>query len=84
MVAIRVPNRARRRHTTRAQVTLPEDQPLGSVSTTPIAGWSIKTATRKLDEPIEMFGQQVDEVVSKVTWTATAGGSGPVSSRTST
>jgi periplasmic copper chaperone A len=77
VVAIRVPNERDDASTTRVQVTLPEDQPLGSVSTTPIEGWSIKTATRKLDEPIEMFGQQLDEVVSKVTWTATAGGIRP-------
>jgi hypothetical protein len=41
--------------TTRLQVTLPEDQPLGAVSTTPIPGWTVKTSTRQLDQPIEMF-----------------------------
>ena len=77
VVAIRVPNERDDASTTRVQVTLPEDQPLGSVSTTPIEGWSIKTATRKLDEPIEMFGAKLDTVVSQVTWTATAGGVRP-------
>jgi uncharacterized protein YcnI len=77
VVAIRVPNERDDASTTRVQVTLPQDDPLGSVSTTPVAGWSVRTATRKLDEPIEMFGQQLDEVVSKVTWTATDGGIRP-------
>jgi uncharacterized protein YcnI len=74
VVAFRVPNERDDASTTKLQVTLPEDQPLGSVSTTPVAGWSVKTSMRKLDQPIELFGQQLEEVVSKVTWTATGGG----------
>lgn len=77
VVALRVPNERDDANTTRLQLTLPEDQPLGSVRTTPIPGWSVKTATRKLDEPIDLFGQQLDRVVSKVTWTATDGGFEP-------
>jgi len=77
VVAFRVPNERDDASTTRVQVTMPEDQPLGSVSTTPIPGWTVKTSTRQLDQPIEMFGQQLDEVVSKVTWTATGGGIRP-------
>ena len=77
VVAFRVPNERDDASTTRLQVTLPKDQPLGSVSTTPIPGWTVRTSTRNLDQPIEMFGQQLDEVVSKVTWTATGGGIRP-------
>ncbi len=77
VVAFRVPNERDDASTTRLQVTLPEDQPLGEVSTTPIPGWTVKTTTRQLDQPIEMFGEQLDEVVSKVTWTATGGGIRP-------
>ena len=77
VVAFRVPNERDDASTTRLQVTLPKDQPLGSVSTTPIPGWTVKTSTRQLDQPIEMFGQQLDEVVSKVAWTATGGGIRP-------
>jgi uncharacterized protein YcnI len=76
-VAFRVPNERDDAATTRVQVTLPKDQPLASVSTTPIAGWNVKTSTRKLDEPIDIEGQQLDRVVSKVTWTATDGGLEP-------
>ena len=42
-----------------------------------MAGWKITTATRQLDKPIEMFGEQLDTVVSEVTWTATDGGIRP-------
>ena len=40
-------------------------------------GWKVTTATRQLDKPIEMFGEQLDTVVSEVTWTATDGGIRP-------
>lgn len=77
VIAFRVPNERDDASTTRLQVTLPEDQPIGSVQTTAIPGWRITTQTRRLDEPIDLFGEQLDSVVSKVTWTATAGGIRP-------
>ena len=77
VIAFRVPNERDDASTTRLQVTLPEDQPIGSVQTTAIPGWRITTQTRRLDEPIDLFGEQLDSVVSKVTWTATAGGIHP-------
>jgi periplasmic copper chaperone A len=77
VVAFRVPNERDDASTTQVRVTLPEDQPIGSVQTTPVPGWKIATASRQLDKPIEMFGEQQDSVVSEVTWTATAGGIRP-------
>ena len=77
VVAFRVPNERDNASTTQVRVTLPEDQPIGSVQTTPIPGWKITTATRQLNQPIEMFGEQLDTVVSEVTWTATDGGIRP-------
>jgi uncharacterized protein YcnI len=77
LVAFRVPNERDDASTTQVRVTLPQDQPIGSVQTTPMAGWKITTATRQLDKPIEMFGEQLDTVVSEVTWTATDGGIRP-------
>ena len=77
VVAFRVPNERDDASTTQVRVTLPTDQPIGSVQTTPVAGWKITTATRQLDTPIDMFGEQLDTVVSEVTWTATDGGIGP-------
>jgi uncharacterized protein YcnI len=77
VVTFRVPNERDDASTTQVRVTLPKDQPIGSVQTTPVAGWKITTATRQLDKPIEMFGEQLDAVVSEVTWTATDGGIRP-------
>lgn len=77
VIAFRVPNERDDASTTRLQVTLPEDQPIGSVQTTAVPGWRITTKTRQLDEPIDLFGEQLDTVVSQVTWTATAGGIRP-------
>jgi len=77
VVAFRVPNERDDASTTQLRVTLPTDQPLGSVQTTPVPGWKITTATRHLDKPIEMFGERLDTVVSEVTWTATDGGIRP-------
>jgi periplasmic copper chaperone A len=77
VVAFRVPNERDDASTTQVRVTLPQDQPIGSVQTTPVAGWKIATATRHLDKPIEMFGEQLDTLVSEVTWTATDGGIRP-------
>lgn len=77
VVAFRVPNERDDARTTRIQVTLPDDQPIGSVQTTPLPGWRVSTASRKLDEPIDVFGEQLDHVVSTVTWTAVDGGLRP-------
>jgi uncharacterized protein YcnI len=77
VVAFRVPNERDDASTTQVRVTLPRDQPIGSVQTTLVPGWKITTTTRQLDQPIEMFGEQLDTVVSEVTWTATAGGIRP-------
>ncbi|HJY45675.1 MAG TPA: YcnI family protein [Propionibacteriaceae bacterium] len=77
VISFRVPNERDDASTTQLRVTLPQDQPIGSVRTTPVPGWRITTATRQLDKPIEMFGEQLDTVVSEVTWTATGEGIRP-------
>jgi periplasmic copper chaperone A len=53
VIAFRVPNEQEEARTTELQVILPEDQPIGSVQTTPVPGWKITTKTRHLDKPIE-------------------------------
>lgn len=77
VVTFRVPNERDDASTARIRVLLPEDQPVGSVQTTPVPGWTVATKTRALTEPIEMFGRQVDTVVSQITWTATGEGVQP-------
>src|SRR4051794_16457863 len=77
VVAFRVPNERDDASTTQLRVILPRDHPIGSGQTTAVPGWKVTTATRKLAEPIEMFGEKVNTVVSRVTWTATGGGIKP-------
>lgn len=77
VISFRVPNERDDAGTTRLRVTLPADQPLGSVRTTPVPGWEISTKTRQLDQPIELFGEELDTVVSQITWKATGDGIQP-------
>jgi uncharacterized protein YcnI len=77
VIAFRVPNERDDASTTQVRISLPKDQPIGSVKTTSVPGWKITTSTRHLDKPIEMFGEHLDTVVSDVTWTATTGGIRP-------
>jgi periplasmic copper chaperone A len=76
-VAFTVPNERDDASTVQLRVILPPDQPLASVQTTPIPGWTLKTQTRKLSEPIDFFGSKIDTVVSELTWKATDGGIAP-------
>ncbi|MFC7548015.1 YcnI family protein [Plantactinospora sp. GCM10030261] len=70
-LAFRVPTESDTASTTKVQVVLPENAPVGSVSTMPVPGWTVSVAKRKLDPPIEVHGSQVTEAVSEITWTAT-------------
>ena len=68
-LSFRVPNERDDAATTTLEVNLPEDQAFPFVSTRPLPGWTATTEMRTLDEPIDAFGEQVTEVVSKITWT---------------
>ena len=70
-VAFRVPNESDTASTTKLEVVLPENAPVGSVSTMPVPGWTVAMEKRKVDPPIEVHGSQLTEAVSKITWTAT-------------
>ncbi|GAA2700943.1 YcnI family protein [Micromonospora olivasterospora] len=69
--AFRVPNESDSASTTKVEVVLPENAPVGSVSTMPVPGWTVAVEKRKVDPPVEVHGSQVAEAVSKLTWTAT-------------
>ncbi|WP_446218795.1 YcnI family copper-binding membrane protein [Micromonospora sp. IBHARD004] len=70
--AFRVPNESDTASTTKVEVVLPENAPVGSVSTMPVPGWTVAVEKRKVDPPIEVHGSQLTEAVSKLTWTAAA------------
>ena len=73
VIAVRVPNERDDASTTALKLVLPVETPIGSVRTTEMPGWRATTATRKLAQPIDVFGRKVDTVVSQVTWTSTDG-----------
>ncbi|WP_319461664.1 YcnI family protein [Micromonospora sp. RTP1Z1] len=70
--AFRVPNESDKASTTKVEVVLPENAPVGSVSTMPVPGWTVAVEKRKVDPPIDVHGSQLTEAVSKLTWTAGA------------
>ena len=72
--AFRVPNESDTASTTKVEVNLPENAPVGSVSTMPVPGWTVTVEKRKVDPPVEVHGSQLTEAVSKLTWTAAPNG----------
>ncbi|RLL67911.1 YcnI family protein [Streptomyces sp. Z26] len=67
-VNFKVPNERDDASTIKLEVSLPTDHPLTSVMPQPVPGWDVKVTKSKLDEPIESHGEQIDEAVSKITW----------------
>jgi uncharacterized protein YcnI len=64
---VRVPNERDNADTTKVVVQLPPG--FLSVSYEPAPGWDVKLTMRKLDKPVEQFGEQVTEEVGRVTFT---------------
>ena len=62
---VRVPNERPNASTTKVEVELPD---LFFVSFMDVPGWTRTVEMRELDEPAEVFGEQVTEVVGTVTW----------------
>ncbi|MEV0002166.1 YcnI family protein [Micromonospora sp. NPDC050980] len=72
--ALRVPNESDTASTVKVEVNLPDDAPVGSVSTMPVPGWTVAVEKRKVDPPVEVHGSQLTEAVSKLTFTAAPNG----------
>jgi periplasmic copper chaperone A len=64
---VRVPNERDNANTTKVEVRLPPG--FLFVSTEPVPGWDAKVTMRKLDKPVEQFGEQIREEVDRVTFT---------------
>jgi uncharacterized protein YcnI len=62
---IRAPNERDNASTTKIEVEFP---PLPSVSFMDVPGWERSVEMRTLDEPLELFGEEITEVVGTVTW----------------
>ncbi|MGW1168333.1 YcnI family copper-binding membrane protein [Streptomyces sp. NPDC002550] len=73
VVDFKVPNERDNASTTRIEVSFPADHPLASVMPEPVVGWNVQVTKSKLDKPLTMHGEKIDEAVTKVTWTAADG-----------
>ncbi|MGW7816639.1 YcnI family copper-binding membrane protein [Streptomyces puniciscabiei] len=73
VVDFKVPNERDNASTTKVEVSFPADHPLASVMPESVAGWNAQVTKSKLDKPLTMHGEKIDEAVTKVTWTAADG-----------
>jgi uncharacterized protein len=64
---VRVPNERDDADTTKVVVQLPPG--FLSVSYEPVPGWDVALTMRKLDKPVEQFGEQVTEEVGRISFT---------------
>ena len=76
-IDVRVPTERDDASTTKVEVQLPPG--FLFVSTEPVPGWDAKIVKRKLDKPVEQFGEQISEEVGQISFTAKgeAAGIGP-------
>lgn len=62
--------------TTGLEIALPTDTPLASVRVKPKPGWTYELVRTTLDEPLEVHGRTISEVVSRIVWKAAGPGIG--------
>lgn len=68
-ITIRVPNEESDADTVGVKIQLPTDHPIANVSVQPKPGWTFKTTTKKLENPIRTDDGSIDEAVSEIEWT---------------
>ncbi|MGY1748916.1 YcnI family copper-binding membrane protein [Modestobacter sp. SYSU DS0511] len=73
-LTFRVPNESDTASTVALRIQVPTDAPLASLRAQPVPGWTITMTRTQLDEPVEVHGSEVDEVVSVVEFRAVDGG----------
>ena len=76
-LTFRVPNERDNANTVGLQVFFPTNLPLLTVNVLPVPGWTAKVDTQTLSKPIQSGDGPVNQVVTDITWTATAGGIAP-------
>lgn len=67
-VNVKVPNERDNASTVKLEVSFPTDHPLSSVMPQPVPGWKADVTKTKLDKPLKVHGKEINEAVSKVTW----------------
>ena len=75
-IVFTVPNEESTAKTTKVDITLPTDTPIAGVYAENKPGWSVTTESVTLKTPIETDDGKITTAVSRVVWTATAGGTG--------
>ncbi|WP_208027359.1 YcnI family copper-binding membrane protein [Rhabdothermincola sediminis] len=68
-LTFRVPNERPNAATVSVAVQLPQDHPIQYVSVKPVPGWTAEVVNRRLDTPLMSHGEEVAEVVDRITWT---------------
>ncbi|MDJ0383985.1 YcnI family protein [Streptomyces sp. G-G2] len=68
-INFKVPNERDNASTTKLEVSFPTDHPLSSVMPQDVPGWTVSVEKSKLDKPLTVHGKQINEAVTKVTWT---------------
>jgi uncharacterized protein len=63
--------------TVKLTIALPTSTPIASVDVLPVPGWTHTEVTTKLATPIKTDDGEITSAVSRITWTATAGGLKP-------
>ena len=64
---VRVPNERDDKGTVKVDVQMPPGFAFASYE--PVAGWTVKITKEKLDKPIEIEGLELNEQISRITWT---------------
>ncbi|GAA2946470.1 YcnI family protein [Streptomyces enissocaesilis] len=67
-VNVKVPNERDNASTVKLEVSFPTAHPLSSVMPQPVPGWKAEVTKAKLDKPLKVHGREIDEAVSKITW----------------
>jgi uncharacterized protein YcnI len=76
-LTFRVPNERDNANTVSLEVFFPTNLPLLTVDVLPVPGWAVTVHTQNLSPPVHTDDGPVSQIVSDVTWKATAGGIGP-------
>ncbi len=67
-LTFRVPNERDDAGTVKVEVVFPEEHPIASVSIKPQPGWTYTVERGAPSKPLEARGEQVTEVVKRITW----------------
>lgn len=72
-LAFSVPNEEEKADTVKVEVRIPTDPAFPTVRVKPHPGWKVDVTETELDQTQKVGEYELDEAVSKVTWTAEAG-----------